>query len=1288
MPTVHELKQLEVTETPLFLFACKLRNGDVERWSTHQVTVEGEVYEARVAGHNAFDLRASFDEGLDAGNKLSLRMANADSHFSQLERNVGFKGAQVTVRFVFFDFVADAAASDAKVLFKGVANPPEEISETLCRLSFGSRLSYQRILLPEVRIQKRCPWAFPADAVQRDVALTGGEKGRYSAFYRCGYSAGLAGGSGNLDGNGQPFVSCEYTRSACEERGMYAAGRFGGNTFVPASVLVRSYGEKGSHVSPVSENEARYNDVVPLVYGTVWYQPPVIFARNDGNLTRMQVLLGMGEIDGAVKVLVNDAEIPEGVSGFNMTATGWYSVVSNGLRNGNVDPEFPEGEPHGGMAVLSVVVPNRINDGKSLPKVVVLLRGLKLARFGLTGLAVDDGFTNNPAWVLLDVLRRSGWTLGELDLASFAKTAAFCGEPVEVKDLHGNATTVPRYQCNLVLRKRRSASDVIRGIRNGAAVFLRYGGAGFLQLMVEHQLASQQPLKPEGSNSSVALDGGWPVYEFSDASAAFSGILKRGNGEPTLRLFSRSSAESPNRFSVEFQDEFNEYQQDSLSLVDVDDAVASDHEVGGSLTALGLPNFDQAARIMKLHLDKSIRGNTYVEFETSVRGFGLAPGDLIALTYLKEGFERQPFRVIRVSPGLNFRTCQITAQIHDDAWYAAGGEGGQGGRRGSANGVGVPRPLVGDEVGPDGEPRFSVVESGGMAVSLRVGFVPPGRPGLSKASIPLVSLSPNIEIFGGTLKGGRTIYYAVSAVDGEGNESPLSFSVPARIPTGADTNVVTLGGLSFSSNTASFRVYRGPNPVQFRRIAGGVAVGSTYVDDGSSTAELAGPPDEHFDHGNFYWRLENVPEAAAAVFTANTIGATGLGLLPNEHRGSAVRITTGRGAGQERVVASNTATELTVVRNWDVVPDATSFFVVSESAWKFAALSSVSPVEFEVPNRAAAVVQLLGRAANVLDVEAPYELSPLRRWTIGSSGGAGDTDVPPAPVFGMGTILDGTVELGAIGFLTLDNTTSINAATLTVWRWDELRPDTARALAAGVDEVADTVMLSVAGAAEVLQLIQIGHEILRVDEVLVGGYRVTRGYAGSAPEVHEAGAVVYELRREVQILPFVRGFFGTPASGSYTNRLTMPNVRVCAAEMFVTNALGDSETTRIDLVGNMTLGLRTMYGGQVSLQVDGYLAIQNNATPPLYVDRKYSIRDVRGVVRDAVTGGDVLLRVKQNGVELCLLTIADGETVSDVVNGQDLGILDAGAELTIDILTVPQMLNSFPGRDLTVTIRL
>ena len=210
----------------------------------------------------------------------------------------------------------------------------------------------------------------------------------------------------------------------------------------------------------------------------------------------------------------------------------------------------------------------------------------------------------------------------EIDLASFARTAAYCSEPIETVDLHGNPRTVARFQCNLVIRKRRSAADVIRGVRNASALYLTYG-AGWSAAtrggVIHCRSAGGEAgmLEQHGN-----VYGGWPAYEFGDASSPFSDIARRPRGEPTLRLFSRSTAETPNRYTVEFQDEFNEYQQDSLSLVDVADAVIAGQEISASMTALGLPNFSQAGRVLRLQLDRAIRGNTFVEFETGVRGSG------------------------------------------------------------------------------------------------------------------------------------------------------------------------------------------------------------------------------------------------------------------------------------------------------------------------------------------------------------------------------------------------------------------------------------------------------------------------------------------------------------------------------------------------------------------------------------------------------------------------------------------------------------------------------------------
>ena len=1305
MSTIQELKELETPGTPLFLFECTLKSGDVQRWSTHKVTVDGHQYLARVLKHNLFELKSSSETATDAVARVSITLANADSFLSAIERNIGWKGAQVTARFLFFDLKNMVAASDSTIVFRGMANPPDESTESTLRLTFTNRLNLQRIFLPEIRVQKRCPWTFPATPSQRLEAVAGGAKGEFSAFYRCGYSADQTGGVGNLNA-GAPFTSCDFTRAQCQQRGMFdtdsrnnVTRRFGGIEFVPASVLVRGYGEKGSHVSTPLDNEARYNDFVPLLYGTGWYQPPVVFARNDGNLTRFEALLGAGEIAGVVKVIVTDIEIPVGIPGANMTATGWYSVVSPGTRTGSFNSDFsdpaghPLGDPYGSMAFLSVVVPNRISDGHSVPSIKVLVQGLKLPRFDSAGNHVDDVFTNNPAWVLLDVLRRSGWRLDEIDLGSFASVAPRCDALVHTKDLNGNDTLIPRYQCNLLLTKRRSAADVVRGIRNGSGLYLIFSPSGLLQLKAEDTLALQQPVKPLGSNSAAVLQGGWPSYEFGDNT--FSGILRRDNGQVTLRVFSRNAADTPNRFTVEFQDEFNEYQQDSLSLVDIDDSLLSGQDVTVSLTALGLPNFDQAARATALQLYKSVLGNTYIEFETSVKAVGLEPGDLITLTYSKEGFDRQLFRITKISPAINYRTAVITAQIHEDTWYTSINSGAAGFGRQPGFDVSLPRPLVGGVFDTDGVQQFAVSESstassdGSVTIDLSVGFTVPERPTITSVGIPLLGLNPQIDTTGGTLAGGQTLYYGVSAADVNGAQSGLSFTVKAGIPAATNTNVVTLRSLSLSSSAVGFDVYRGTNPAQLLRIAQNAPIATQFVDSGLAPV-LTGPPDYNYDHANFYWRLELQPEANVDMHTPTTVGNSSLNMLTNELKGAAARITRGKGAGQERTVSSNTATTLTLLPKWDIEPDTTSYFLVADSTWQFGASSAASPVSFAVPNREGVTVHISGRAANVRDEENAFELSPLTRWRIsGASGASLDADIPGTPTFGLSPTGHGIVEVSAVGFASLANTRSISAGTLTLAHWNELNGPSSIALSAAIAATDTTITLTSAVSVQPGDLIQIESEVVVVLLAVNNGTscQVTRGAYGSTAVAHTA-QTVYLLVKKTFVMPFARDFFGSPASGSYAYPVVVPDVRIATAELFLTNSRGNSSVFRRSYGATVDLGLRTLSGGQLSIQVEGSLAIQVDAAPPLLMESAHSVRDVFAVVKDAPTGSPIVLRVTQNGQPYCSLTIPVGATISNIVDGFLLGPLQTKARIGLDITAVTQTANTTPGRDLTVTIRL
>jgi len=1295
MPTALELKEQQTPQTPILLFECRLANGSIERWSTHQVVWNSHTYSARVLEHSSFDMRAE-EDGVS---KVSLLMANADSYFSQVERNVGLKGSRLDAQLIFWNLATGAAASTPVMLFRGLANAPEEVTEATMRMSFVNRLSPQRILLPSVRIQKRCPWRFPATVLDRAQAPSGLDDGKYSRFFRCGYSPDQPDGAGNLNSAGQPFTSCDFTRSSCEERGMFSVDannrptrRFGGIEFVPSTILVRGAGEQSSRTSEPLANEARYNDFVPMIYGTAWYQPPVVFARNDGNLTRLEVLLGMGEMQGVLKVIVNDIEVPLGVDGTNMTATGWYNVVSLGNRTGGFNLNFsdtsgkPLGDPYGSMAFASVVVPNRIADGRRLPTVKVLAQGIKVSRFEEDGSYLDDAFTANPSWIMVDLLRRSGWTLDELDLSSFASVAAHCDGPVTTSDLHGTNMTVPRYETNLVLRRRRSAAEILRGLRNAAALYLTYGPGGKLQLKLESKLAISHPTKPAGSNAQAPLYGGWPAYEFSE-----SAILRRENGSAAFRLSSRTNADSPNRFSLEFQDAFNEYQQDSLSIVDVEDTERTGQDIAASINALGIPQFDQAARIIRLQLDKSLRGNTFAEFSTSVKALGLRPGDLITITYPKEGLERQLFRVQRIQPQANFMTAVVTAQIHNEDWYLQPGFPGSGSRFSGSGGLGIPRPLVGTELDPNGIPRFGVTEFViNDQVSLQITFVPSARPEASSASRPLLGLTPDIQNTGGTLPGGNSYYYAVSALDLSGAESRISFIVRATLGSQTSTNLVRLVNLSFSPSTSAFVVYRGTTPQQLLRIANNVAPSSQFVDTGL-VPELVPPPDENYQEARFYWRLELYPEVIANQFTATTIGNSALALTPNAFNGAVVRIMRGRGAGQERLVQANSPTGVAVTPAWIVIPDATSYFVIAEAGWKLGTTSATSPVAFPIPNRGGVTLQIAGRSANANGHESAPELSPITRWQIGggSGGGSLDTGVPPEPVYGLGRTQDGSLELSGVGFATLTNTRTISGGTLTLYAWNELLSPSLQLLAAEVSAVATSIAVTTPRAgAEVENLLQIGAELLKITAISPDRltYTVERASHESSAAVHELGVPVYYLDRNIFVVVFVRDFFGSPASSRYSQPIYWPDMRVAAADFTVTNSFGTSPTTERNFTDTTDLGLRTLSGGQLTLQVDGPLAIGSSITPILVVERQQAIGEIFAVVADAPTGGTIVARVMRNGLPYAQVTIIAGRTQSNAVSGFGLPPLQASERLTVDIVNVPSSAAGTPGRDLTVVL--
>jgi hypothetical protein len=301
-----------------------------------------------------------------------------------------------------------------------------------------------------------------------------------------------------------------------------------------------------------------------------------------------------------------------------------------------------------------------------------------------------------------------------------------------------------------------------------------------------------------------------------------------------------------------------------------------------------------------------------------------------------------------------------------------------------------------------------------------------------------------------------------------------------------------------------------------------------------------------------------------------------------------------------------------------------------------------------------------------------------------------DSDIPPAPAYSLRPTGHGGVDVVDIGFQTMLDTATITSGSLTLYYWNELNGAAESGLAAGVDEAAVTCS-PLAGATFLLDdVLQIDGEALLVSRApgSDGTLTLERGVLSSVASTHQSNAAIYKLTRRTYVMPFPQRFFGSPASGAYAYGIDLADVRIAAAEFFTTNRIGAGAVQSVCYANTTPHGLRTLAGGQFCFQVAGIAAVQNDAGPKVTVDRTRSIAEVFATVNVAPSGGDVIVAVTQSDIELCRATIADGATLSNTVDGGGLALLTEGATLNVNIVAVPTGVNSMPGQELTVTIKL
>jgi len=895
----------------------------------------------------------------------------------------------------------------------------------------------------------------------------------------------------------------------------------------------------------------------------------------------------------------------------------------------------------------------------------------------------------------LDILRRTGWKLDELDLASFNAAASFCDELVDARDANGILRQVRRFETNLVLKRRYSVGELLRSIRIGALLFLYFQPDGKLAIRPETSIGLQQPLKPEGSNATEDLNGGWATYEFGDGLTQANGILLNSKLEPDFRIFSKPNQDSPNRVTFEIQDSLNEFQQDSISIADTDDIRIRRQEITQALAAVGVPNFPQAQRICQTWLNKSISGNVFLEFKTSVRGFHIRPGDLITLTYQRYGFERTIFRVTEFQFSPRLDVMKVVCQLHQDHWYSDNAQIRYDRSRLFSWRTSAARAVCGTLV-DEGEISFDASESigvdahGSQRCALRIPFIRPNSETGATSGIPLVTFSYSVQTSGGNLAQG-SYFYGLTTVDDGGNESGLSSLIPVRIGGLSDENQVTLEGISVAAGAVSLNLYRGASPHRLLRIISGAPVTDSIADSGALAQPLL-PPDSNFSRLRGWYRQNFLVDQTPTSWTSNTIARTGLNLAENRWTGKKLYIRSGKGLGQELTILSNTADTITLDRNWETTPDATSKFAIVDTTWTQSTESDTDQITIMLPLQPASSFEVSLRSVSKDNSELDNLESPSLIWQVGvGSASNNDTGVPSTPGFGFGLIEQGTVSIGGIAFQTLENLASVYIGQLGILFWSELEAPTPLSL--GFELFPEDSEVTLEGLSAPLpsgSLFQVHEEIFEtVGEPLSGNiYSVLRARYKTTAEAHAEASGVFVLTRREMTIPFAPGYFNSSSAVGFRYNFRMPNVRISGADFVLHNRFGPSERSEEAYTGFTNYGVRTLSGGQITMNLQGYLAIEASAGNSFLLDRGTVVRDVSAYVQEPPTGGDVEILVRLNGDPYCELTIESGSHVAAAVSKFNVQPLPAGGTLSFDVLNVPPASAGTPGRDLTVLLQI
>lgn len=968
----------------------KVFKNDTLRLCTHGLTVAdggfqygGQNWLPRILNQDIAATQAMSEQGIDVTPSVSIRLADPDkSLWLNYGQSKGFKGATLEMVFSMWQVDTSTFSSDSLTKFIGICGDLQDGDEQTITLTAKSKLDLSNVSHPTTRVQKRCPWNFPSSAQERQDGADLVD----SDFYRCGYSPDATGSNarGNLNA-GSPYTRCDKTKEECVARGMYTTdsssritGRFGGIQWAPPqSFTSRAYISGKFEEVTNSSNEAKYGDFIPVVYGTQRMEPLVVNTNGDGNLTKMEVLLCVGEIDYIYEVTVNDVRIPHvnddsefmpSVKENGNTTTGFWKTVNKGDRDGSPNPDAlydSKGDPYGSLAVITVVVPRKIAEASGAPKVVVYFRGPKVRVYTSPG-SYSLAYSESPAWHLMDVLVQSNLKYAELDIASFVTAASKQSASINYSNQFGATGSHSRFTSSLTLRQRRSASELIRAMRNSSKMSLapNFSVGGKLQVLVRETLASQQGSSDSNSNNtspitSKLVDGttanGYVKYAFTEAH-----YIKSGK-KSSFRLYSRSDS-PPNKVSAQFQNRDNRHATESVTVIDSEDVARMGQELSTvTFPADSIDNFDQLYRCINTFFAEGYRGNSrlssgglligdtggtvVVDFDTTFRAIHLRVGDIVSITHQAWGISQQLFRVTKIQPSTNFEKVKITAHWHNDLWYldTFGQTVDSRWRPSFRNRLerpsfpwspnGTPH-LSGDPWGTVNTRSFILGQStetladNSSLQKLSITGALPINSFPSEPEPPFVNQQGSTASTGGSIAGDRVYFYALCAKNATG--SSFKLSAPSRlctvsVPAGTSTNTTTIGGLQWGTGAVGYVVFGGTDPNVL-----------TYQADGDTTPSSVtltsynerswGIPDSEYDRNRY--RVKRVLHSG--VFGAEVVSVTSTTITLAVLSGSSAGFTTNQWANYDlSLLAMKGETGELPIANWTIGSNTSNVLTIS-----------------------------------------------------------------------------------------------------------------------------------------------------------------------------------------------------------------------------------------------------------------------------------------------------------------------------------------------------------------------